>query len=124
MPQKRGQTTVLAGRTQKKRGRSTGLRTREFQGSASSRGFGEPRFGPAKTTPNLSRASSSELISHLRDENGWWRDTAQRLLVERGDRAVISSLKKLAAESSSPAARLHALYTLDGLKAKQAGLPQ
>ena len=66
---------------------------------------------------NLSRASASELVEHLRNDNGWWRDTAQRLLVERQERAAISALEKLAREAPPPLARLHALYTLDGLHA-------
>jgi len=71
----------------------------------------------AKRKPNLSRASSVELVGHLRSDNGWRRDTAQRLLVERQERAAIPALEKLVREASSPLARLHALYTLDGLRA-------
>src|SRR5207244_2059202 len=47
----------------------------------------------------------------------WQRDTAQRLLVERGDVSVAESLRKLARESSKPKVRLQALCTLDGLNA-------
>jgi len=72
---------------------------------------------PKATKPNLSRAKSSELVKHLTDANGWWRDTAQRLLVERQDRSVISALGKMARKSPSSPGRLHALYTLDGLGA-------
>ena len=43
------------------------------------------------------------------------RLTAQRLLVERGDRKVVADLKALAVKGKTPQARLHALYTLDGL---------
>ena len=35
------------------------------------------------------RRSSSQMLSH---PNGWWRDTAQRLLVERGDPSVVPAL--------------------------------
>lgn len=66
---------------------------------------------------SLSRASADELVEHLRNDNGWWRDAAQRLLVERQERAAIPALEKLAREASSPLSRLHALYTLDGLRA-------
>src|SRR6266513_3747598 len=48
------------------------------------------------TKPNLSRARSSELVKHLADANGWWRDTAQRLLVERQDRPVVPVLENMA----------------------------
>ena len=66
---------------------------------------------------NLSHAGVGELVEHLRNDNGWWRDTAQRLVVERQERAAIPALEKLARETSSPLTQLHALYTLDALRA-------
>ena len=33
----------------------------------------------------LSKATPQELVATLSHPNGWWRDTAQQLLVERGD---------------------------------------
>jgi putative membrane-bound dehydrogenase-like protein len=65
--------------------------------------------------PALGKASSSELVQHLADPNGWWRLTAQRLLIERQDRSVTAALEKLAQESKSEVGRAHALWTLDGL---------
>src|SRR5262249_12311656 len=41
----------------------------------------------------------------------------QRLLVERQDRTALEPLKKMARETSSAQARVHALWTLHGLKA-------
>jgi putative membrane-bound dehydrogenase-like protein len=77
-----------------------------------------PKNGkPRSAHPNLSRAKSRDLVKHLEQENGWWRDTAQRLLVERQDRTVVPLLEKMARKSPSLHARLHALYTLDGLGA-------
>ncbi|MBI4624112.1 MAG: HEAT repeat domain-containing protein [Verrucomicrobia bacterium] len=70
--------------------------------------------GPA---PRMSRMSTPELVGCLSHRNGWWRDTAQRLLVERNDRAAVAALRKLAAESTWEIARLHALWTLEGLAA-------
>jgi putative membrane-bound dehydrogenase-like protein len=67
------------------------------------------------TRPNLSRVRTAELAKYLDSANGWWRDTAQRLIVERGDRSVAGALEKMARRSPSPLGRLHALYTLDGL---------
>jgi len=73
---------------------------------------GAPR---ANFKPGLARASSAELVEKLRDPNGWVRDTAQRLLVERRDPAAFAALRLAAVDASSPAlARLHALWTLDG----------
>jgi len=65
----------------------------------------------------LSRATWVELVEHLSDDNGWWRDTAQRLLLERQERAAIPALERIAREAVSPLGRLHALHTLDGLHA-------
>ena len=67
--------------------------------------------------PRLSSASPAELVQALSHRNGWWRDTAQQLLVQRGDTSVVPKLKQLAAQSSDWRVRLHALWTLDGLDA-------
>ena len=39
--------------------------------------------------PALSKASPAQLVQTLSHPNGWWRDTAQRLLVERGGKSVV-----------------------------------
>lgn len=71
---------------------------------------------PPRASFDLTRQSTAELISHLGKANGWWRDTAQRLLVERRDPAATAPLKALARDTGAPAlARLHALWTLEGL---------
>ena len=78
---------------------------------------------PAERRPQLSRASSDELVDLLDHPVAWWRNTAQRLLVERQDRTVVPQLRTLLAESPSPLARLHAMYVLDGLDASKESLP-
>lgn len=70
--------------------------------------------------PHLARATSAQLVSTLDHPNGWWRITAQRLLVERGDRSVVPALARLARSAPSDVTRLHALWTLDGLDAVDA----
>ena len=65
----------------------------------------------------LSAASSDELIATLSDVNGWYRDVAQRLLVERGDKSVHTSLEHLVLNGTNDLARFHALWTLEGLNA-------
>ena len=65
------------------------------------------------------RATPSQLVDALAHPNGWRRDTAQRLLVERGARAEVPRLTKLATEATDWRTRLHALWTLDGLDAIQ-----
>ena len=67
--------------------------------------------------PSLSSASPARLVETLSHPNGWWRDTAQRLLVERGDKSVVEALKKVATTAAQPRTRLHALWTLDGIDA-------
>jgi mono/diheme cytochrome c family protein/glucose/arabinose dehydrogenase len=61
-----------------------------------------------------SKAAPAELVQTLSHPNGWWRDTAQRLLVERGVATAVPALVKLAAEATDWRTRLHALWTLDG----------
>jgi mono/diheme cytochrome c family protein/glucose/arabinose dehydrogenase len=68
-------------------------------------------------TPSLTKASATTLVKLLSHPNGWWRDTAQRLLVERGDKSAVGSLRKLAMEAGNAHTRLHALWTLDGMDA-------
>lgn len=70
-----------------------------------------------RDTKRMSKPSAAQLVETLSHPNGWWRDTAQRLLVERGDTSVAPDLVKLASTSTDWRIRLHALWTLDGLDA-------
>jgi len=65
--------------------------------------------------PKLGAASTEQLVKELENTNGWHRQTAQRLLVERQDRAAVPLLNNLAVASKFPQARIHALWTLEGL---------
>jgi putative membrane-bound dehydrogenase-like protein len=67
--------------------------------------------------PRLGTATTAELVAALENPNSWWRETAQRLLVQRQDQVAVGPLRKLFAESKSPLAKLHALWTLRALKA-------
>ncbi len=75
---------------------------------------------PTNWTPSqpkkLSVASSEELIKSLSHPNGWHRDMAQRLLVERGDKSISKLLTSLALRGNNQYARLHALWTMEGLR--------
>ena len=62
-------------------------------------------------------ASDEVLLKQLGDENAWHRFTAQRLLIDRGGRTAVGGLAEMVRKGRSVAARLHALYTLDGLGA-------
>lgn len=67
--------------------------------------------------PALRKASTAELVGHLDHPNVWWRLTAQRLLVERQDRAAKDPLRYLARNARTAPGRAHALWTLRGLNA-------
>lgn len=69
----------------------------------------------APSTLRLSEASSDELVALLSHENGWYRDKAQQLLVERVDKAAIPLLEAVIRTGSSPFGRLQALWTLEGM---------
>jgi putative membrane-bound dehydrogenase-like protein len=66
-------------------------------------------------------ARTDALVALLEHPNGWWRDTAQRLLVERRDEGAVAPLRALAAGSPRSVARVHASWTLDGLAALDLG---
>jgi putative heme-binding domain-containing protein len=63
---------------------------------------------------NLGNATIEELIAKLEDKNIWWRQNAQRLLVDRKASESIEPLKKTVT-SGNPMGRLHALWTLQGI---------
>lgn len=67
--------------------------------------------------PRMNDETPAELVRHLEHPNGWWRDTAQRLLVLHQDRSVVPALEAMARSSSNELARFHALWTLEGLGA-------
>ena len=69
-------------------------------------------------TRKLSAAPSDTLLALLRHENGWYRDIAQRLLVERNDPSAVAGLKTLVTDPAQGAIpRLHMLWTLEGMNA-------
>ena len=75
-----------------------------------------PKFKAPKP-PRLGSATTDELVTVLANPNGWWRETAQRLLFERQDASAVAPLRVLLESSPSELARMHALYALDGLAA-------
>ncbi len=88
---------------------------------------------PPRAIPRLDKCSVPELVQSLRHSNGWQRDLAQQLLIDRADPASIPLLGKAARELAPASAdgtgadearvaalaRLHALCTLEGLSALQ-----
>ena len=66
--------------------------------------------------PRLLEESTAQLVGHLSHPNGWWRDTAQKLIILREDRdSVIGDLESLVRNGKSELGRLHALWTLEGI---------
>ncbi|MEW5979486.1 MAG: PVC-type heme-binding CxxCH protein [Acidobacteriota bacterium] len=74
--------------------------------------------------PRLDRASPSELVRYLEHRSGWYRITAQRLLVERQLRETVPALRQMVHTGLTPQSRLHALYALEGLNGLDTGLLQ
>lgn len=72
--------------------------------------------------PHMLDETPAELVKHLSDPNGWWRDTAQKLIVLRQDKSVVPALRTMAMDDSNPIARLHALWTLEGLDSADADI--
>jgi mono/diheme cytochrome c family protein len=67
--------------------------------------------------PRMLQEKPAQLVKHLAHPSGWWRDTAQKLLVLRGDKSVVPALTKMARSNPEHLARIHALWTLEGLDA-------
>lgn len=68
------------------------------------------------TEPSLAEASDRELLAYLSHPNGWWRDNAQRLLIERNNTAIVPGLFKIIQkEKPQHYEKIHALWTLEGL---------
>lgn len=65
--------------------------------------------------PRLGDSSTPSLVQYLTSDHGWIRDTAHRLLYERQDESAVEPLRRLLASAHSAQARIHALWSLQGL---------
>ncbi len=83
--------------------------------------------------PDLLNKSANELLDYLGHPNGWYRNTAQKLIVLKQDKSVIPKLKKMAMDNEPfwsgwfgdkdyNLERIHALWTLEGLGIIDIGL--
>jgi mono/diheme cytochrome c family protein len=77
----------------------------------------KPAIALDPTRPRMLEETSAQLVAHLSHQNGWWRDTAQHLLILRQDKSVVPALRDLVRGSDNLLARFHALWTLEGLGA-------
>ncbi len=64
--------------------------------------------------PALHEAADEELVEYLFHPNGWWRDEAQQLLVERNHEEIVPALLEVL-EEDNDLAKIHALWTLEGM---------
>jgi mono/diheme cytochrome c family protein len=78
--------------------------------------------GRDRTQPRMLNETAAQLVKHLAHPNGWWRDTAQQLLVLKQDKSVVPALQQMVRASPSLFGRFHAMWTLEGLSALDAAL--
>ncbi len=81
-------------------------------------------MSPDKKKPTMLTDESSTLVTYLDHPNGWWRDNAQIMLIVRNDQSVVPLLNDIATGGKGPFrnnpsafARIHALWTLEGMEA-------
>jgi len=72
---------------------------------------------PLGKQPRLSGLSANELVPFLAHKNGWWRDTARRLIVQSQSKSVTADIKTLITGNPELGtnAIVNALWTLYGL---------
>jgi mono/diheme cytochrome c family protein/glucose/arabinose dehydrogenase len=79
------------------------------------------RVVPADWTPERGgrfvSLDTPAVVRHLAHPNAWFRETAQRLLVERRDPAAVPLLTAMVRSAPGELGRLHALWTLAGMDA-------
>jgi mono/diheme cytochrome c family protein len=75
---------------------------------------------PLGAAPQMLGKSATELVPFLAHDNGWWRDTAQQLIIDSGDLSAVSALDAMAGNQEKPLGQIHALWTLEGLGAVNA----
>lgn len=74
---------------------------------------GEAEGKKAEATPPP--ATPADWIPHLAHPNEWWRQQAQRVLVETADPSLAGAIRRVATEADVPIGRVHALWTLEGM---------
>lgn len=72
---------------------------------------------PNSVVSTMADLSPADCISYLSHEDGWYRDMAQRILVEEKSKETIPLIEKLVKESPTWKGRIQALWTLEGMEA-------
>ena len=65
---------------------------------------------------SVSNPTTADLCRQLESSDGWWRETAHRLLVERADPAAVLRLEKRAVDAPLAESRARMLWVLQGLR--------
>ncbi len=71
-----------------------------------------PKSFQKRVTPKLSTAPTHELVALLDHPNAWHRETAQRLLFERQDKAAVEPLRAMVKSGKTEQGRIAALCSL------------
>src|SRR6185295_12299205 len=80
---------------------------------------------PEFEIPDLTELDDVQLVTLLNDSNGWRRDTAQLLLVQKTTPLspdAVAKLEAMARGNESPLAQVHALNILNGREVLNAGV--
>ena len=64
------------------------------------------RCGAIAIVPRMNNETPAQLVAHLSHPNGWWRDTAQQLLVLKQDKSVVPALQHDRQDVDEPARAL------------------
>ncbi len=75
-----------------------------------------------KLKPHMYDQTSPELLAHLKHPNGWWRDMAQQILVQRRDKSIAPALVQLIRSNENIVTKFHALWSLEGIGALESSL--
>jgi putative membrane-bound dehydrogenase-like protein len=65
-----------------------------------------------RITPKVSHASTQDLVALLDHPNAWHRETAQRLLFERQDKAAVEPLREMVKSGKTEQGKISALWSL------------
>ncbi|MEO6740517.1 MAG: PVC-type heme-binding CxxCH protein [Chthoniobacteraceae bacterium] len=79
-----------------------------------------PTGAKLRVAPNLAQLDNAALAAALDSPNGWQRDTAQRVLMERDAKDSAPLVRKLALAAANPKVRVQALATLGTLNSTDA----
>lgn len=68
------------------------------------------------SVPQMGKMDTADIVAYLDHPNGWWRDTAQRLIIERKSytKATLQALNQLLSKGSE-LGKIHALWTFKAL---------